>query len=67
MVEIDRSSPQGKIIGLLHALPKLVDEMNHIEHLSHATLQITPSRLDLLRDISTIIALICSALILFFY
>lgn len=36
MIQIDRTSPQQKIIGLLRAVPELVDEMHHIEVLSHS-------------------------------
>jgi len=52
---------------LLKAVPELVDEMEHIEVLSHSSLQITPPRLNFLRDISTLIALAVSALVLAFY
>ena len=67
MISIDRTSPQQKIIGLLRAVPELVDEMEHIEVLSHSSIQITPTRLNFLRDISTLIALAVSALVLIFY
>jgi len=67
MISIDRSSPQQKIIGLLRAVPELVDEMTHIEHLSRSTIQITPTRLNIIRDFSTILALVCCALVLAFY
>jgi hypothetical protein len=67
MQQVDRSSPQQKIIGLLKAVPELVDEMEHIEMLSKSTIQITPQRLNLLRDISTLMALAACTLVLIFY
>lgn len=41
--------------------------MEHIEVLSHSSIKITPTRLNFLRDISTLIALVVSALVLLFY
>lgn len=38
MTGINRTSWNEKILGLLEAVPELVDEMNHIEHLSRATI-----------------------------
>ncbi len=67
MTSIDRSSPQQKIIGLLKAVPELVDEMEHIEKLSKSSIQITPTRLNALRDISTLLALVACGLMLIFY
>ena len=67
MIHVDRSSPQQKIIGLLKAVPELVDEMEHIEMLSKSTIQITPSRLNTLRDCSTLLALAACILVLLFY
>ena len=56
-----------KIICLLKAVPEIVDEMEHIEKLSSATIQITPTRLNSLRDISNIIAFTACTLVLIFY
>jgi hypothetical protein len=44
-----------------------VDEMQHIEMLSKSTIEITPTKLNLLRDISTVIALLICLLVLIFY
>ena len=38
MTGINRTSWNEKILGLLEAVPELVDEMNHIEHVSRATI-----------------------------
>jgi hypothetical protein len=51
----------------LKSVPELVDEMEHIEMLSKSTIQITPTRLNALRDISTLLALAVCALVLIFY
>ncbi len=66
MHAIDRTSPQQKIIGMLRAIPDIVDEMEHIEMLRKSTIEITPTRLNALRDISTVIALaVCVLLVIF--
>lgn len=67
MISIDRTSPQQKIIGMLKAIPEIVDEMEHIEMLSKSSIEITPTRLNALRDVSTIIALAVCILMLIFY
>ena len=67
MIGIDRSSPQEKILGLLKAVPELVDEMEHIEVLSRATIQITPERLAKLRDFSNLLSLAICTLMVCFY
>ncbi len=41
--------------------------MNYVEVLSHKTIQITPARLNFLRDCSTMIALAVSIIMLLFY
>ena len=51
----------------MRAVPELVDEMHHIEMLSKASIEITPQRLNFLRDISNFIAVTISALVLLFY
>lgn len=39
------------------AVPNLIDEMNHNEELSRAVLKVTPGRLMLLKDFSTLVGL----------
>jgi hypothetical protein len=48
-------------------VPELVDEMEHIEMLSRAKIQITPNRLNYLRDCSTLLAVGICVVILIFY
>jgi len=45
----------------------MVDEMEHIEVLSRATIQITPERLALLRDSSNILAFAICIIMISFY
>lgn len=52
---------------MLRAIPEIVDEMDHIEMLSKSTIEITPTKLNALRDISTIIALVVCILMVIFY
>jgi len=52
---------------MLRAIPEIVDEMEHIEMLSKSSIEITPTKLNGLRDISTIIALAVCILMLIFY
>ena len=52
---------------MLRAIPEIVDEMEHIEMLSKSTIEITPNRLNALRDISTVIALVVCVLMIIFY
>jgi hypothetical protein len=41
----------------MEAVPNLIDEMNHNEELSRAVLKVTPARLMLLKDFSTLVGL----------
>mmetsp|Transcript_11847 Transcript_11847/g.18254 ORF Transcript_11847/g.18254 Transcript_11847/m.18254 type:complete len:178 (+) Transcript_11847:331-864(+) len=50
----------------MEAVPDLIDEMNHNEELSRAFLQITPSRLMLLKDFSTMVGLLINFVYLVF-
>ena len=52
---------------MLRAIPEIVDEMEHIEMLSKSTIEITPTRLNALRDVSTVIALAVCVLLFNFY
>jgi hypothetical protein len=52
---------------MLRAIPEIVDEMEHIEMLSKSSIEITPTKLNALRDISTVIALAVCILMLIFY
>lgn len=67
MILVDRSSPQHKIQDLLNSSDDLIDEMNHLEKLYRSSFQITPGRLNVIRDASTLIALVINILILIYY
>jgi hypothetical protein len=48
-------------------LPQFIDEMEHLEERSHDFIKITPSRLQFFRNVSTSIAICCSAMVTVFY
>ena len=66
MVNIDRETQATKVKDLMDAVPNLIDEMNHNEELSRALLQITPGRLNALKDFSTMVGLTINSLYLCF-
>jgi rubrerythrin len=66
MINVDRESQASKVTGLMASVPDLIDEMNHNDALANALIRITPDRLMLLKDFSTIIGLIINATYLFF-
>ena len=66
MNNVDRESQATKVTGLMQAVPDLIDEMNHNEELSRAFLQITPNRLMLLKDFSTMVGLMINFVYLTF-
>jgi hypothetical protein len=67
MREVDRTSPQQKIMDLLKAVPDIVDEMDHIELLSRATIKVTPTLMDNIRLVSLLNAVALNGLIVAFY
>jgi len=58
MRSADRESHATKVNDLLAAVPDLIDEMNHNEKLSKATIKITPARLTGLKDFSSVVGII---------
>jgi hypothetical protein len=67
MLTVSRESPQHKIIGFILVTPDLIDEMKHVQKLNKAIIKITPQRLNTLRDVSTLIALVINVIILYYY
>ena len=47
--------------------PQFIDEMTHLELKSHDSINITPERLGMLRDLSTLFAVMISFIVIFFY
>jgi hypothetical protein len=47
--------------------PEFIDEMEHLEERSHDFIKITPDRLNFMRDISTLIAITISFIVIGFY
>lgn len=66
MEEVDRDSQATKVTGLMEFVPDLMDEMNHNEELTRATIEITPSRLMALKDFSSVVGLCINTLYLSF-
>jgi hypothetical protein len=64
---VERESGQHKLLGLCSQIPFFIEEMDHLEIMSHAFIQITPKRLNYLRDLSTLIAVMVSVVIIFGY
>lgn len=61
---VERESGQHKLLGLCSQIPFFIEEMDHLEVMSHAYIEITPLRLNYLRDLSTLIAVLVSVAIL---
>ena len=66
MEEVDRDSQATKVMGLMDFVPDLMDEMNHNEELTRATIEITPNRLMALKDFSSIVGLCINTMYLIF-
>ena len=60
---VELESCQHKLIGLCEHIPSFIEEMEHLEVMSHHTIQITPDRLNMMRDISTMLAVAIGAVI----
>ena len=67
MRTVNRQSNQHKIIDLVAKTPEFIDEMEHLEERSHDFIKITPDRLNFMRDISTLIAITISFIVIGFY
>jgi len=52
--------------GLMNAAPDLIDEMMHNEELSRSKFAITPERLALLKDFSTLLSVLMNLILLVF-
>jgi hypothetical protein len=53
---VPRESTNHKLVGLVQNIPSFIEEMEHLEVMSHHTIQITPDRLNNLKDLSTLLA-----------
>ena len=67
MNEVERESPQHKIMGFLKASADLINEMYHVEMLSRAWIVLTPARLSFVNLLSTLITYTINFFILYFY
>lgn len=64
---VDRESPQHKILDLIARTPAFIDEMTHLERRSHDFIRITPKKLAFFRNFSTLLSIGISLIVLFFY
>ena len=59
-------SQSNKVEGLMNAAPDLIDEMMHNEELSRSKFAITPERLALLKDFSTLLSVLMNLILIVF-
>jgi len=64
---VNRESNTHKILDLVSRTPSFIDEMEHLELRSHDFIKITPERLSILRDFSTLMAVMISIVCIYFY
>ena len=64
MENVNRSSPNEKIMGLVNASPKLFDEMEHLVSLHSNTFSFSTKWYNLLRDFSTLLSLIINIILI---
>ena len=66
MESVNRESQSNKVEGLMNAAPDLIDEMMHNEELSRSKFAITPERLALLKDFSTLLSVLMNLILIVF-
>ena len=67
MLNVNRDSPNEKILGLISEAPKLFDEMEHMCFLSGGLIRFTNHRLQGMRYFSTLLAFFINLIILLTY
>jgi hypothetical protein len=66
MLGVNRDSQANKVEGLMTAAPDLIDEMIHNEALSRSKFAVTPERLAMLKDFSTLLSVIMNLILIAF-
>jgi len=66
MLGVNRESQANKVEGLMTAAPDLIDEMIHNEGLSRSKFAITPERLAMLKDFSTLLSVLMNIILIAF-
>ena len=66
MENVNRESQSNKVEGLMNAAPDLIDEMLHNEGLSRSKFAITPERLAMLKDFSTLLSVLMNLVLIIF-
>jgi len=64
---VERESTNHKLLGLVEKIPSFIEEMEHLEVMSHQKVQITPDMLNNVKDISTALALFIGGFIIATY
>ena len=64
---MERESGQHKLIGLCEHIPSFIEEMEHLEIMSHHSIQITPALLGKIQNFSSILAVGCGFCIVLGY
>jgi hypothetical protein len=62
---VERETQQDKIMGLLKAIPGLIDEMDHLEQMKSKIIKLPPRVVLLVRDISTLIGFGIASVIIY--
>ena len=63
---VPRETHAHKQYGLMDTVNDLIDEMNHIEDLNEMPIAITPGKLTLLKDFSSVVGFFINSLQLFY-
>ena len=63
---VPRETHAKKLFGLMDRVNDLIDEMIHIENLNQMPIKITPGRLIMLKDFSSIVGFMINSLLLFY-
>jgi len=66
MLGVNRESQANKVEGLMTAAPDLIDEMIHNEGLGRSKFAITPERLAMLKDFSTLLSVLMNVILIAF-
>lgn len=67
LMDVERESTNHKLLGLCGGIPSFIEEMEHLEIMSHQRIQITPTRLERMQDLSTLLALTVGGIIISTY
>ena len=64
---VERETQQDKIMGILEAVPGFIDEMDHLEEMTHRIIKLPPFIVFKIRDMSTFLAVAIAFIIVWQY